>query len=140
MVQRRPCADVASAGLLESVEGLGPVFAMAADRPASFAIHRHLSPSGLPDWLGAVARSEWREVLIEDRHAGPAETAAARIDIGEWFARLPKHKRRVAQTLATGETTKRTARKFRVSPGRISQTRRELQNTWQEFQGEAVFA
>ena len=29
---------------------------MAADRPASFAIHRHLSPSGLPDWLGAVAR------------------------------------------------------------------------------------
>ena len=29
---------------------------MAADRPASFAIHRHLSPSGLRDWVGAVAR------------------------------------------------------------------------------------
>ena len=81
-------------------------------------------------------KGEWREVLVEDHHAGPAETAAARIDIGEWFDSLPKHKRRVAQTLATGETTKRTARKFRVSPGRISQTRRELETTWAEFQGE----
>ena len=83
---------------------------------------------------------EWHEVLIEDRHAGPAETAAARIDIGEWFDSLPKHKRRIAKTLATGETTKRTARKFGVSPGRISQTRRELQTAWVEFQGGDMFA
>ena len=83
---------------------------------------------------------EWHEVLIEDRHAGPAETAAARIDIGEWFDSLPKHKRRVAQTLATGETTKRTARKFSVSPGRISQTRRELHEDWQRYQGEEDLA
>ena len=79
---------------------------------------------------------EWREVLLEDRKAGPADTAAARIDIADWFDSLPKKKRRIAATLATGETTKRAARKFRVSPGRISQTRRELQKTWQDFQGE----
>ena len=60
---------------------------------------------------------EWREILLEDRKAGPAETAAARIDIADWFASLPQKKRRIAATLATGETTKRTARKFRVSPG-----------------------
>jgi hypothetical protein len=83
-------------------------------------------------------RGEWKEVLLEDRHSGPAETAAARIDVGAWFASLPRRKRRVAQVLATGETTKRTARKFHVSPGRISQMRRELENEWQEFQGEAV--
>jgi uncharacterized protein YicC (UPF0701 family) len=83
-------------------------------------------------------KGEWKEVLVEDRHAGPADTAAARIDIGEWFNRLPKHKRRIAKTLATGETTKTTARKFNVSPGRISQTRRELQKAWQEFQGDDV--
>ena len=82
-------------------------------------------------------KGEWREVLVEDHHAGPAETAAARIDIGEWFNRLPKHKRRIAKTLATGETTKRTAKMFNVSPGRISQTRRELQQAWQDFQGDA---
>jgi hypothetical protein len=83
---------------------------------------------------------EWQEVIVEDHHAGPAETAAARIDIAAWFASLPRRKRRIAQTLATGETTKTAARKFRVSPGRISQTRRELETAWQEFQGEAAFA
>lgn len=83
---------------------------------------------------------EWREVLLEDRKAGPAETAAARIDIADWFDSLPKKKRRIAATLATGETTKRAARKFGVSAGRISQTRRELQQAWQDFQGEPTFA
>ena len=76
-------------------------------------------------------------MLVEDRHAGPADTAAARIDIGEWFNRLPRHKRKIAKTLATGETTKTTAKKFNVSPGRISQTRRELQTAWRDFQGDA---
>ncbi len=85
-------------------------------------------------------KGEWREVVVEDRKVGPADTAAARLDISDWLATLPKHKRRVAETLASGETTKATARKFSVSPGRISQLRRELELTWQEFQGEAVLA
>ena len=83
-----------------------------------------------------VDKGEWREVLIEDRHVGPAETAAARIDIGDWFASLSRKKRRLAENLATGLTTKKAARKFRVSPGRISQVRRELLDSWRAFQGE----
>lgn len=83
---------------------------------------------------------KWREILIEDRHAGPAQTAAARIDIGEWFANLPRRKRRVAATLASGESTKTAARKHRVSPGRISQLRRELMEDWQSFHGEPALA
>ena len=82
----------------------------------------------------------WEEILVEDRHAGPSEIAAARIDIADWFTSLPRRKRRIAQTLASGETTRQAARKFRVSLGRISQTRRELERAWQDFQGEAVFA
>jgi DNA-binding NarL/FixJ family response regulator len=80
---------------------------------------------------------EWREILLEDRHAGPAETAAARIDFGEWLKSLSRRYRRIATTLATGETTKRVARRFRVSPGRVSQIRRELLDAWNRFQGEA---
>jgi len=49
-------------------------------------------------------------------------------------------KRQVARTLALGETTKRTARRFRVTAGRVSQLRRELQNSWESFQGEPAFA
>jgi hypothetical protein len=83
---------------------------------------------------------QWREVVVEDHRAGPAETAAARIDLTDWFDSLPRHKRRVVQTLATGEATKTAARKFRVSAGRISQLRREFENSWQEYQGERAFA
>ena len=85
-------------------------------------------------------REEWREILIEDRHAGPAETAASRIDVGDWLKTLPTRTRRVAETLATGETTKKAARKHRVTPGRISQVRRALMRSWQEFQGELATA
>ena len=79
---------------------------------------------------------QWREVVVEDHRAGPAATAAARIDLTDWFDSLPRHKRRVAQTLATGETTKRTSRRFRLSPGRISQLRREFMHSWADFQGD----
>lgn len=82
----------------------------------------------------------WREVLIEDRRAGPADTAAARIDIADWFNSLPLRRRLIAETLATGETTKRAAKQFHISRGRISQMRRELHDAWQEFQGDAVLA
>ena len=87
-----------------------------------------------------VEKNEWREVLVEDHRCGPAQTAAARIDIGQWFATLPRKKRRIARTLATGEATKTAAHKFRVSAGRISQLRREFQDSWAEFQGEPAFA
>jgi hypothetical protein len=80
--------------------------------------------------------NQWREVVVEDHRSGPAEVAASRIDIADWFDRLPRKKRRIAALLATGESTKRTARRFHVSPGRISQLRRELHNAWQDFQGE----
>ena len=78
---------------------------------------------------------EWREILVEDRHAGPAETAACRIDFGDWLRSLPRRSRRIAETLANGETTKNAAQKHRVSVGRISQIRRELKNNWEAFQG-----
>jgi hypothetical protein len=80
----------------------------------------------------------WQEILVEDRHAGPAEVAATRMDFGAWLQSLPKRLRKVAKVLAAGETTGKAARMFRVSAGRISQLRRELQESWMGFQGEAV--
>ena len=79
----------------------------------------------------------WKEVLVEDRHAGPAATACCRIDFSAWLRSLSRRNRRIATTLATGETTQRVARQFRVSPGRISQIRGELKDSWDGFQGEA---
>ena len=82
--------------------------------------------------------AEWREIVVEDRQSTPADIAATKIDFSDWLDTLPKRQRQIAETLATGETTGRTARLFRVSEGRISQIRRKLFDCWQEFQGEVV--
>ncbi len=80
----------------------------------------------------------WLELLMEDRHAGPADTAAARIDFADWLRTLGGRRRRIAETLAKGETTSLAAAKFKVSLGRISQLRRELRDDWERFHGESV--
>ena len=82
----------------------------------------------------------WREILLEDKKAGPAETAAARIDVPAWFSTLSARRRRIAKTLASGETTQETAKIYGISQGRISQLRRELQNSWVQFHSELAVA
>ena len=83
-----------------------------------------------------AAEKCWLELLVEDKHAGPAETATARIDFSAWLQMLPRRLRKIATFLATGETTTAAAKRFRVSLGRISQLRGELHSSWQTFLGE----
>jgi hypothetical protein len=80
----------------------------------------------------------WKEIVVEDRRASPAETAAARIDLSDWFLRLPRRERAIAKQLALGQRTQDVARRFQVSAGRISQLRQMLQASWQNFQGQAL--
>jgi hypothetical protein len=83
-------------------------------------------------------QDSWQEVLVEDRHATPADIAVTRIDFAVWLRGFSKHRRQIAKVLARGETTKATAKRFGLSPARISQMRREFQDAWREFQGEAA--
>ena len=78
----------------------------------------------------------WAEILVEDKHAGPAETAIVRIDFATWLLYLPRRLRKIATFLASGETTTAAAKRFRVSQGRISQIRKELFLAWHRFQGD----
>ena len=101
-----------------------------------YAQHKHgftVSRLQRPD----ETEGTWKEILVEDPTCTPAELAASRLDFDAWLRRLPRHKRRVASTLAGGETTSRTAKMFKVTPGRVSQLRRELAENWDEFHGEA---
>jgi hypothetical protein len=82
-------------------------------------------------------QEEWKEVLVEDRQATPADTAAIRLDFEEWLASLRRRDRTVALRLAMGHRTSQLAKRFRVSPARISQLRSELKDSWNAFQGEA---
>src|SRR5947208_2510763 len=72
------------------------------------------------------AKGEWKEVLVEDRRTGPAETAAARIDVSAWLRSLGRKKGQIAKMLAKGERTKQVAKLFDLSEGRVSQLRNEF--------------
>jgi hypothetical protein len=81
--------------------------------------------------------SQWEEIVVEDHRVGPADTAACRIDFASWLRWLPVRRRKVALTLARGESTSEAAKKFKVTPPRISQLRLWLKESWDAFQGEA---
>ena len=87
-----------------------------------------------------AAENTWKEVLVADRRATPAELAASRIDFAAWWKRLPRRKRRIAAALAAGATTSEAARAFKLTAGRISQLRRELEMSWLQFHGEGAHA
>jgi hypothetical protein len=73
---------------------------------------------------------EWREIVVEDHKATPADIAATRIDFAAWLDGLSRRKRQIALALAGGESTSTVAGMFQVSAGRISQIRRELMEAW----------
>ena len=75
----------------------------------------------------------WQEIVVEDRHAGPDVVAATRIDFRDWLNSLTERQRKIAVTLAGGETTNAAARKFNLTAGRISQVRRQLMEAWEAF-------
>ena len=79
-------------------------------------------------------QGEWRQALLEDRRATPAEIAIARIDVAEWLRSLSRRNRQIAKSLAMGETTSNVARQFRLSSARVSQLRKLLETSWERFQ------
>ena len=83
-----------------------------------------------------AASDAWKEWLAEDNRVSPADEAAFRVDFEDWLASLPGRDRRVAELLATGEMTLAVARMAGISPGRVSQLRRELAGSWKAFQGQ----
>jgi hypothetical protein len=77
----------------------------------------------------------WKQIVVEDGRATPADVAACRVDFSAWLQFLPARRRKVALALAAGETTKAAAEKFSVSPARIAQLRGWLKKSWELFQG-----
>ena len=84
--------------------------------------------------------NEWVEAVVEDHRTPVPDQVVFRCDFPIWLESLPRRNRRIALALAIGHTTGQVAKRFRVSPGRISQLRREMQRSWQEFQGEMLAA
>jgi hypothetical protein len=85
-------------------------------------------------------RGSWIDELVEDKRARVPDVVAARLDFRAWLSCLCKRTRKIARDLARGCTTAETARRYRITPSRVSQIRRELEQSWNEFQHEAELA
>lgn len=79
----------------------------------------------------------WESVLVENWTITPADLAASRIDFREWLGRMKRRRREIAESLAAGYRTEEVAELFRLSRGRVSQMRREFENSWRKYQEDA---
>jgi DNA-directed RNA polymerase specialized sigma24 family protein len=111
----------------------------ATDALSPVAHVRHgFSVVRLPDHDRALERhplpGELAEALTDNTRSAVPEQAAFRLDFPRWRASLRRRDRKVLDALARGERTEDAARRFRISPGRVSQLRREFEQGWEEFQ------
>jgi hypothetical protein len=87
---------------------------------------------------GQDYQDAYEERLEDNMTTPPADQAAFRIDYPAWLARLGARKREIAEDMTLELGTFELADKHRVSPGRISQLRREFHADWRHFCGDPV--
>jgi hypothetical protein len=86
----------------------------------------------LPDY-GALDGSPLEEALHDNTRTPPDEQCAFRIDFPAWRAGRTERDRRVLDDLMLGERTLDVAGKYGLSPGRVSQLRREFLLDWRRY-------
>ena len=79
----------------------------------------------------------WRASLVADRQTPIPEQVWFRIDFPVWLAQLSTRNRQIAMALAQGDTAREVSQRFAVSPGRVSQLRREFRESWRQFHDES---
>jgi hypothetical protein len=77
---------------------------------------------------------ELADALADNTRSAVPEQVAFRVDFPRWRASLRRRDRKILDALAGGERTADAARRFKLSPGRISQLRREFEEGWWAFQ------
>jgi hypothetical protein len=82
---------------------------------------------------GQRHQDAWEEALADNTRTPPDEQAAFRLDFAAWLHAQTDRKRRLIVDLMAGERTKDVSQRHGLSPGRISQLRRELRNDWRQF-------
>lgn len=85
--------------------------------------------------------SQRKQNVIEERlHDNtvtpPPDQAAFRIDFPAWLESLTSRERRMIRAMMLNERTSDLAKKFEVSPARISQLRRQFHDDWHRFVGD----
>jgi hypothetical protein len=104
------------------------VMSPAAQQRHGFAVGK------LPD-VGTLSSNPLEEALVDNTRTPPDEQVAFRLDFPAWLRTHTDRTRRIVGDLMAGERTLDVARKHGLTPGRVSQMRRELLADWQNFTG-----
>ncbi len=78
----------------------------------------------------------WHYSLIDHSRAPVPDQVCFRLDFAAWLKTRSLRDQRIALLLAEGYSTNEVAQRFQVSAGRISQLRRELCDSWEQFQAD----
>jgi hypothetical protein len=78
----------------------------------------------------------FEERLRDNRRTPPPEQAAFRLDFPEFMGSLSRRDRRLARYLSLGHSGKAAARRFGLSPGRVTQLRQRWCREWRARNGE----
>jgi hypothetical protein len=130
---RRVCGHERKQEVLSPVARRLHGFAVEALPQATTASHERLYASP----HGQERLDAFEERLRDNTQTPPDEQAAFRIDFPAWRLTHSERDRRLIDTLMLGGRTKEVSRLFGLSPGRISQKRRQFLQDWRRFCGEA---
>jgi hypothetical protein len=90
----------------------------------------------------SIAHGQHRQDAFEERLRDNSQTPVPeqvcfRIDFPAWLTTLTPRERRLVLEMEQNERTLDISKRFELSPGRISQMRRELHNNWSRFCSDA---
>jgi hypothetical protein len=117
---------VRSGRKLAGMDRARDVLSPQAQRRKGFAVGK------LPDCYG-LNGNPLDEALRDNTQTPPDEQCAFRIDFPAWRAGRTERDRRVLDDLMLGERTLDVAGRHGLSPGRVSQLRREFHDDWARF-------
>jgi hypothetical protein len=88
--------------------------------------------STLPEF-STLSGNPLAEALQDNTQSPVDEQAAFRLDFPAWLATLGSRNKSIAQDMALGHRTRELADTYGLSPGRVSQLRREFHDAWERF-------
>jgi hypothetical protein len=94
-----------------------------------------------PDTHYGAGQGQRHLGAVEERLQGNTTTPVVdqvvfRLDFKDWLKTLSARERRIVEAMAQDERTQDLSERFALSPGRISQMRREFQQGWSQFCGD----
>lgn len=91
----------------------------------------------LPD-RSTLTGNPLAEALRDNTRSEVPDQVAFRLDFPAWLGTHSERNRRIAQAMMLGLATKELAKRFGISPSRVSQLRLEFHDDWQHFNGEGA--